>query len=201
MFEDNWYSVLYLTSGSAVFEANSNVIFNRNQGINGGAIVVHGFSSLVLKNNTYFLFINNSAARTGGGIYYAPSDQREYFSAQTCFLEYGGNENNITRRNMTFRFVDDKAALGGPSIYSESFFSCYLTFFEKAVDKKKNFTAFFDKIGNFYFDSHGQAKPLATAVRIVNFKTSSSVAMETFPGKLLFLPYQTSYLRRSFSQL
>ena len=186
LFEDNWHSAMYLVSGRAVFNANSSAIFDHNQGILGGAIAMHSFSSLVVKDNTYFVFVNNSATRTGGGIYYAPSDQREYFSAHGCFLEYGGEENNVTRRNITFKFVNNKATLGGPSIYSESFISCYYTFFEKVADKKKNITKFFDKIGNFYFDS--TANPLATASRSVDFRASSSAAMETLPGKLISLP-------------
>jgi hypothetical protein len=118
-FEDNWYTALYLTSGRAVF-ANCSVYFYGNKGIKGGAVALRSFSALVINDSSHFKFINNSATRVGGGIYYAAIDQREYFSGQTCFLEYGGRENIVCRRNISFTFDGNTAPLGGTSIYSET---------------------------------------------------------------------------------
>ena len=99
-FEDNLYAALYLRSGRAVF-ANCSVYFYRNQGLSGGAIAINSFSALVVNDDSHFVFVNNSAAGVGGGIYYSTIDQRECYNEQTCFLEYGGKENNVSRRNIS----------------------------------------------------------------------------------------------------
>ena len=187
VFEDNWYTALYLTSGRAVFHRNSSVVFHRNWGIKGGAISVHGFSALEIHDNSQFSFVNNSAAKVGGGIYYESFDQREYFNGQTCFLEYGGNENNITRRNIHFNFIDNKALLGGLSIFAESLYSCYFSYFEETRKSVKNLTKLFDRIGVFHFDIQKKDfRALATSARVVKFMGKSP--LKAVPGKLLLLP-------------
>ena len=181
-FEDNSYTALYLISGRAIF-VNCSVYFYKNQGIRGGAIALRSFSTLVINDSSHFTFINNSATRVGGGIYYAPVDQREYFSGQTCFLEYGGVENVVYRRNISFQFDDNKAPLGGTSIYSETIISCYYAYYQdnRAVD---DFRDFFYLIGDFHFDN--TAIPLATSARWVEFDKTPPLV--TLPGKLLNLP-------------
>ena len=186
LFKRNWHSALYLTSARAIFDKNSNVIFHSNWVIKGGAVAIHGFSGIILNDNPHFLFINNSAARVGGGIFYASSDQREHFEGRSCFLMYGGKENNISERNITITFCDNKAPLGGLSIYSESLFSCYFAYYEKYT---YNLTKLFDRIGHFYFDAPNLASgawPLATAVRNVRLEGRPSVT--AIPGERLQLP-------------
>ena len=189
-FEENWYTALHLTSGRAVF-ANCSVYFYGNRGIRGGAIAIHSFSALVVNDFSHFKFINNSAVRVGGGIYYAPIDQKECFIGQTCFLEYGGKENNISRRDISFEFDGNKAPLGGTSIYSESIHSCYYAYFEDNLTETsiKNLTKFFDLIGDFNFDTQNlndTVLPLATAVRKVELNETSP--LRTLPGKPLYFP-------------
>ena len=189
-FKDNRYTALYLISGRAVF-ANCSVLFYRNLGIRGGAIAIRSFSALVVNGYSHFTFINNNATRVGGGVYYAPIDQRECFSGQTCFLEYGGKENNVSRRNISFIFSGNKAPLGGTSIYSESIYSCYYAYFEDIGAKISNLTRFFDLIGNFHFDAelhnfNSTATPLTTAPRKMIFNHVSP--LKTPPGKSLYFP-------------
>lgn len=126
-FQNNSYSALYLTSGHAVFRQHSKILFNGNVGINGGGISAHGFSTIVVNDNSHFHFVNNSAMKVGGAIYYASSDQREYFEGQSCFLEYVGNESNLSKRNTSFIFSDNKATRG-LSIYTASLFTCYFAY-------------------------------------------------------------------------
>ena len=185
-FKGNQFSALYLTSGRVIFHANSNVFFHSNNAIKGGAIAVYGFSALIINDNSQFKFINNSAAKVGGAISYASSDQREYFVGRTCFLEYGGNETNITKRGISFIFRDNKAPLGGLSVYSESFFACYFAYYDRNTNKG-NVTKFFDRIGAFSFDNqHSNVPPLATATREVLFEGVSSMAV--IPGDSAPLP-------------
>ena len=187
VFRENWYSALYLTSGRIIFDKNSNALFHGNHAIKGGAIAVHGFSALVVNDNSHFSFVNNSAIRVGGGIYYASSDQREYFEGESCFLEYGGNETNVTQRKIRFTFTDNKALLGGLSIYSESLYSCYFAYFEFYTASKRNVIEIFDRIGTFHFDTQRMNKaPVSTAARKVVLNKTSPI--ETLPGKVLSLP-------------
>ena len=183
MFKDNWYSALYVTSGRAIFDADCTVLFHSNQAIKGGAIAIHGFSALVIHDNSNFLFENNSAARVGGGIYYVSSDQREYFEGRTCFLEYGGSEENITKRGINFTFKGNQARLGGLSIYSESFFSCNFAYYAN-YDDERNLTKIFDRIGTFKFDSSRLS--LASGARNATFNAASPI--KTHPGKIMSLP-------------
>ena len=137
----------------------------------------------MINDNSSFLFENNSAARVGGGIYYASSDQREYFEGRTCFLEYGGWEENVSKRNIRFIFISNEAPLGGISIYSESLFSCYFAYYTTYGDKK-NLTKLFDRIEMFQFDDSGLS--LATGARNALFDAETSVM--THPGKVTSLP-------------
>ena len=139
-----------------------------------------------MNDNSQFQFINNSAARVGGGIFYASSDQREYFEGRSCFLMYGGKENNISKRNITITFHDNNAPLGGISIYSESLFSCYFAYYEKNA---YNLTKLFDRIGNFHLDAPNLASgvwPLATAARKVRLEGRPH--MMAIPGERLQVP-------------
>ncbi len=188
-FVDNWYTALYLTSGRAVF-TKCKVHFYGNKGIKGGAIALRSFSALVINDHSHFTFINNSATSVGGGIYYAAIDQREYFSGQTCFLEYGGRENIVCRRNITFTFDGNTAPLGGTSIYSETIYSCYYAYFQDNGATVQNLTKFFDLIGDFQFDklsnSTALATPLATGASKVSF--NATPPLMTLPGESLYLP-------------
>ena len=186
IFKRNWYSALYLINGRAIFDRYSHVIFHSNRAIRGGAIAIHGFSGIILNDNSQFQFINNSAANVGGGIYYASSDPREYFEGRSCFLMYGGSRSNMSERNITATFRDNNAPLGGLSIYSESLFSCYFAYYEKYT---YNLTKLFDRIGNFHFDTPNlalDAWPLATAAR--NICIEGSLPMTAIPGESLKVP-------------
>ena len=56
-FHDNWYTALYLTSGSLAVFANCSVQFFGNQGIRGGAIAIRSFSALVIRDSSNFIYI------------------------------------------------------------------------------------------------------------------------------------------------
>ena len=182
-FKENWYSAIYITSGQTIFDAESTVVFRRNHAIKGGAIAIQGFSALVIHDNSNFLFENNTAARVGGGIFYASSDQREYFEGRNCFMEYGGRENNVTKRNISFMFVNNKAPLGGSSIYSASLFSCYFAYYANYTNES-DLSRVFDSIGHFQFDVNSDS--IATGARKVKFTAQSPV--ETYPGKATLFP-------------
>lgn len=144
---------------------------------------MNGFSAIVANSNSRFIFVNNSAAREGGGIHYVSSDLREYFEGRSCFIKFGGTEQNVSKRNLFFNFTNNKALLGGPSIYSASLFSCHYAFSGEPV---KNLTKVFDNIDYFHFDEISGVYPIATAARTIAFMNRSSLS--TISGKKLKLP-------------
>ena len=186
-FKGNNLSALYLTSGRAIFGTYSDVLFHSNQAIKGGGIAMYGFSTIIVNDSSKFRFINNSATRVGGGISYVSSDQHEYYVGRTCFLEYGGSEENTTKRGISFVFHDNKAPLGGLSIYSESLLSCYYAYYKKYI-KAFNLTLIFDRIGTFTFDVPSSGVfPLATAARSVFYGGMSPLVAA--PGETVTLPF------------
>lgn len=180
-FRNNTHSAIYLTSGRAVFEQHSMVEFNNNTGLKGGAISANGFSTIVVNDNSQFLFFNNSAASVGGAIYYAASDQREYFEGRSCFLEYAGNELNLTKRNLSLVFTANQATRGS-AIYTASLFSCYYAYIGRFND---NIVELLDTIGNFTFDVSLE-RALTTGIRYINFDGNS--VQSVIPGQSLLLP-------------
>ena len=55
------------------------LIFINNTGIRGGAVVIYGFSTFGINDNSMFTFSGNNAKSVGGGIYYESTEQQECF--------------------------------------------------------------------------------------------------------------------------
>ena len=188
IFKQNNYSALCLTSGQIVFESNSDVIFQDNEGIRGGAILLLGSSAITANDNSKFLFINNHAAQVGGAICYISNDQKYYFAGRMCFLKYGGNKTVPNERNIIFNFTNNRAQLGGVSIYADSFYSCHFSYF---LLPPGQLTAFFNFLWFFHFDQvvYSQScnsSALATAARRVYFERHYSIL--AIPGETVSLP-------------
>ena len=150
-FFNNSLTALYITWGRATFREKSQVHFTNNTGIRGGAVVMYGFSTFGVNDNSIFRFTGNKATAVGGGIYYESTEQREYFEGRRCFLEYIGKTENVSRRNLTFVFYNNTAEESGTSIYSASFYACFFRYY--GTLRGRNLTDFFGKIGVFHFDN------------------------------------------------
>ena len=150
-FFNNSLTALYITWGRAIFRKGSHVRFSNNTGIRGGAVVMYGFSTFGVNDNSCFSFTGNTATAVGGGIYYESTEQREYFEGRRCFLDYIGMTENVSQRNLTFVFKDNTAEESGTSIYSASFYACFFRYY--GTLRGRNITDFFGKIGVFQFDN------------------------------------------------
>lgn len=182
-FEKNKYSAFYMTSGRAIFESGAHVCYHSNIGIKGAAIALYGFSSLVASNGSLFEFINNTAIIVGGGMYHHSNEQRDYIEGRNCFLQYDGPELPVAERNLTFYFADNKAAFGGTSIYSTSFYSCFHRYLSEL--RYHRLDEFFDYIGNFVF-SDNQQNESALSTAGMNFSRTASLL--SIPGKKFIVP-------------
>ena len=142
-FTYNRYSALHLTSAIVFFEDKTSSLFRLNKGGNGAAIAMYDFSTIFVNANTYFEFTQNEAVEYGGGIYYQTSDQHDFLSASSCFIQYDGPKTE--EKNVTFIFQNNTAGSGGRSIYANSFLSCFTLCGNTS----------FQCIGDFTFDKHG----------------------------------------------
>lgn len=96
-FTNNRFSALHLTSASVVFESHTMSTFHQNMGGNGAAIAMYDFSTIVINDDTSFEFTQNHAAEYGGGIYYETTDQHDFLSDTSCFIQVGHNTTNISK--------------------------------------------------------------------------------------------------------
>ena len=167
-FISNNGTALYLSGSIAIFKASSQIVFNRNNGTNGGAIALLGQSLIFPQSPSTFSFTNNIARKLGGGIYFQSTNLNVL---QPCFIYHGNRPENL---NFTFR--RNHAGSGrGHHIYVSSFASC------KVFCKN---TSIYDCIGNFTFDD--QANSTATLPKQFSLNTTRS--LKIFPGLPTTLP-------------
>ena len=160
-FTNNNGSALVLVSSVAIFESDTNAVFDNNSGFNGGAIALIGFSVLTLSDNMSFILSNNQAIRCGGAIYSYSIDKHDYVSSRTCFFHNDKVLQNKTWINSSVIFVNNSAGtLGtdtsmhcGHSICATSllpcFFACKQSNRITKVDLKETFKCF----ANFTFSN------------------------------------------------
>ena len=183
-FVNNSFTALYITWGRATFTKGSHVQFINNTGIRGGAVVMYGFSTFGVHDDSIFMFTGNYAHAVGGGIYYVSTEQREYFEGRRCFLDYIGKTENVARRNLTFVFKKNMAEESGASIYSASFYACFYRYYGKLHGR--NLTDFFKKIGEFHFDNENDSNMTLFGTYGMKFFPNSETLF-AMPGKLLDL--------------
>ena len=68
--------------------SQSSAYFNKNTGIQGGAIALIGQSSMIVGPNRKYNFINNTAYVKGGGLYVQLDDNHDITASKSCFIQY-----------------------------------------------------------------------------------------------------------------
>ena len=170
-FINNSGTALYLIGSIAVFNASSQVVFDSNNGTNGGAIALLGQSFLFPQSLGTFSFTNNTARQLGGGIYFQSTSQNVQ---QPCFIfhSYKPVKSNFT-------FISNCAGNGrGHHIFVSSFTSC-----NAFCDRE----FIYDCIGDFFFyDPHNQTD--STATLPAQFSLNTTGPLKIFPGLSISLP-------------
>ena len=170
-FISNNGTALYLVGSIALFNAFSQVLFDSNDGTNGGAIALLGRSFLFPQNRSTFSFTNNVARKLGGGIYFQSTSQN---IQQPCFIYHG-----YRRENLNFTFRNNCAGSGrGHHIYASSFTSCTVYC---------NNTSIYDCIGKFTFHNF-RNQTNSTATPPTQFSLNTTLPLEIFPGLPTPLP-------------
>ncbi len=123
-FVGNRFSALLLSSAMVVFGNGTLSVFSNNYSGNGGGIAMYGYSVIVLSADIHIEFLENKAAQYGGGIFYQTSDQHNFITGTSCFLQHEHQGIPVEKRNITLIFRGNMAESGGSSVYADSFYRC-----------------------------------------------------------------------------
>ena len=98
--------------------------FSDNLGDNGGAIALLGDANILIGPNTSMVFVGNNATRYGGAIYNRDISKEQLLSTVDCFLRYSEPLTEPDSWTAKFNFSDNKAHMGGCSIFTTSIIPC-----------------------------------------------------------------------------
>ncbi len=187
-FERNSGTALYLTSSKAEFAKYSQASFIGNHGKNGGAIVISGLGSLVINDNSSFVFEQNNATEMGGAIYQASYNHNDYVANSDCFIQYAGNTSCPEDRDIHFIFRNNSANNGdsnqnqGPSIFATTLKPCYTGCLFKTLER---YNETFSCIANFSFEKEVQFE-VSTRVKEIIYTSNNTLC--AIPGNTFKLP-------------
>jgi len=169
--------------------------FINNQGSQGGALYLTGYSWISASPNVQVFFINNSATSLGGAIYAQKTGEHDLVSNSNCFIRYTDNIAPPDKwENVNFRFIDNCASVdnGGDAIYTTTVVDCAWDGSFKAVDNSTLKNVFL-KWPNFKFNvtTSNCHRFLQTSAR--SFKNLPNVdhLRETIaPGEVFPFPFE-----------
>lgn len=113
LFHSSNTSAIYASSSIISFAVGSNVEFIGNQGWEGGAVNLLGLSAIHIRDNSTFLFQNNSAYKRGGAIMYTSTNKLDFVSSRNCFIRYVGHTKVTNKRSITITFENNRARFNG----------------------------------------------------------------------------------------
>ncbi len=116
VFCQNLGSAIEATSATLNFQSNSNVQFIENNGLHGAAMNLKASTEVFIRDNSFFLFKNNTATYSGGAIYVEYSDKHSFFISKSCFFRYVGGEEP---KNITFVFKKNFAGVDSSRQHSQ----------------------------------------------------------------------------------
>lgn len=181
LFESNYGSAFVMSSASAEILENSNVSFVNNTGRNGGAISMHGLSSIIIHDSTTLEFVGNKAIFEGGALFVSSNDLQGYLLSRRCFILYDGYYTDISKRRIQFTFKGNKAFSNiGHDVYASSTQACVCENFQK------NAMVTFQCIGSISaesFDLKTNSKTFS-----LNDNTNSSNFSNIIPGSSYEIP-------------
>ena len=175
VFENNNGTALYLSGSVASFCPASNVLFDSNNGTNGGAVSLIGQSYLYVDEKSNFTFTGNRARDVGGAIYFHSTESKVH---QICFIY-----RDLIISRSSFKFYHNYAgSKRGNHIFVSSVIMCNLYCPEKSMRD------FYECIGNFEFVPTINA----TATMPTKFAVNTNDTLILSPGIPLKLPLLVS---------
>ena len=151
-FSANTGSALTATKSIIYIDSQSNVRFSNNTGINGGAISLEGFASLLVSHNVTILFEKNHALNYGGAIYSVIINDHMLFTKAACPINFK-KVHHRTDPSVHIHFIDNTANISGQSIYLSSLLPCrvaYSKHFNNLIEPNDTFNkSCFDFVENY----------------------------------------------------
>ena len=122
-FSYNSGSALLIVQSVADFQ-NCTVVFTRNRGLKGGALLLLGDSSFVVNQSTEMLFVGNVALWKGGAIYNQYVDRNNVAQVPHCFVRHQDPYLTPENWNASFFFINNSDHEGPTAIHSTSLLPC-----------------------------------------------------------------------------
>ena len=123
LFKENSGSALVIINARANF-SESNAVFLRNRGVQGGALSLIGVSAMVVGTGKWYNFTGNHATDRGGALYNYLIDEHDFTASRSCFLHFPNTYANTSEWNASFYFINNTAGTYGSSIFSSTLLSC-----------------------------------------------------------------------------
>ena len=123
LFKENSGSALVVINARANF-SESNAVFLRNRGVQGGALSLIGVSAMVVGTGKLYNFTGNHATDRGGAVYNYLIDEHDFIASRSCFIHYPDTYANTSEWNTSFYFINNTAGTYGSSIFSSTILSC-----------------------------------------------------------------------------
>ena len=180
-------SALCLSSSIIEFAAGSNVNFTNNTGFEGGAINLFGLSEVHVKDNSSFIFFNNTVLSKGGAIIYRSGNKLDFVSSRRCFIQYTGNTMIVNERSIKIEFLNNSAralpigSRGNVTVYGHSIYATTLIPCRRACTEQGQNNTDFCCIGNVTFWNK-RSHEVSTDGAIFALSNESS-EMTAIPGK------------------
>lgn len=126
-FSSNTGSALTATKSIIYIDPQCNLTFSNNTGINGGAISLEGFASLLVSPNVTILFEENHALNHGGAIYSVIINDHMLFTKAACPINFKNAPHDIDP-SVHIEFIHNTAKTSGHSIYLSSLLPCQIAY-------------------------------------------------------------------------
>lgn len=146
-FIENSNTALVLDSASA--EIAGNVLFYKNNGVNGGAVGIYGKSALVLDEGAHLTFRENTASGLAGAIFVRTAGpdiaafNKTIFNRHWCFFRYYDESSLPKDWNVSVVFQGNNASLNvGRTVYANTLQFCRFGQEGQVNDALKNWTHF-----------------------------------------------------------
>ena len=118
------------------FHNNSVTLFHDNRAFLGGALLLMSSSRINMHFNSTLIFLRNVAVINGGAIYVHFATLFDYLLSYSCFIKYLGQDISIDKWNVSFIFIDNRAANNETnSIFTTTLHPCHNTYSKAFLNK------------------------------------------------------------------
>ena len=185
-FNHNYYTALMVLYGTIEIRENSTIVFDGNEGNDGGAIQLNGYSQIILNYHQVLIFRNNHVHRKGGAILHRTNDQHNLIRGSSCFLRHNGRASNHPNQALLqttqVKFENNTAKFIGDSVFAESFIGCYY----ECLGKKNYEEVFsYENVTSCYgnFSIPHSKNQFVSEGQLFIFETNNKYNYEVIPGR------------------